>query len=102
MKKKQQQKNSENDQSTGHFLSFFFLSPDPKSEKNSRKSTNKKNLALTLNCLYLFQIQYETFPARTWHNHQEEEDCPRDRPQDCPPVIFARRRLHQSPALLHI
>ena len=38
-------KSSENDQSTGHFQSFFifiFFFPDPKSEKNSRKSTNKK------------------------------------------------------------
>ena len=26
---------------------FFFLSPDPKSGQKSRKSTNKKNLALT-------------------------------------------------------
>ena len=41
-------KSSENDQLTGHFQSFFiyfFRPPDPKSEKNSRKSTNKKNLA---------------------------------------------------------
>ena len=33
---------------TGHFQSFFILffpSPDPKSEKNSHKSTNKKILA---------------------------------------------------------
>ena len=28
---------------TGHFQSFFFRS-DPKSEKNSRKSTNKKKI----------------------------------------------------------
>ena len=27
---------------TGHFQSFFFPSPDPKSEKISHKSTNKK------------------------------------------------------------
>ena len=43
-------KSSENDQLTGHFQSFFiyfFRPPDPKSEqKNSRKSTNKKILAL--------------------------------------------------------
>ena len=35
--------------STGHFQSFlfsFFPSPDPKSEKKSRKSTNKNHLAL--------------------------------------------------------
>ena len=38
-------KSSENDQSTGHFQSFF-LSPEPKYEKNSRKSTNKKNSGL--------------------------------------------------------
>ena len=40
-------KSSENDQLTGHFQSFFFfyvpLTLDLK--KNSRKSTNKKNLA---------------------------------------------------------
>ena len=38
-------KHSETDQLTGHFQSFFiyfFLSPDPKSEFFSRKSTNKK------------------------------------------------------------
>ena len=43
-----EKKSSENDQSTGHFQSFyffFFCPPNPKSEKNSRKSTNKKNLA---------------------------------------------------------
>ena len=28
------------------FLFIFFRPPDPRSEKNSRKSTNKKNLAL--------------------------------------------------------
>ena len=42
-KKKLKKKNSENDQLTGHFQSFFILffrPPDPKSEKNSRKSTN--------------------------------------------------------------
>ena len=37
-------KSSENDQSTGHFQSFFyflfFRPPNSKSEKNSRKSTN--------------------------------------------------------------
>ena len=42
-------KSSENDQLTGHFQSFFYLflfRPfDPKSEKKSRKSTNKKILA---------------------------------------------------------
>ena len=42
-------KSSENDQLTGHFQSFFiqfFHPPEPKSEKNARKSTNKKFLAL--------------------------------------------------------
>ena len=46
--KNNNKKSSENDQLTGHFQSFFiyfFRPPDPKSEKNSRKSTNKKNLA---------------------------------------------------------
>ena len=48
-KKKKKKKSSENDQSTGHFQSFFFLffrPLDPKSEKKSRKSINKKILAL--------------------------------------------------------
>ena len=48
MKKKK--KSSENDQSTGHFQSFFiyFFSSPPTLglKKKSRKSTNKKNLAL--------------------------------------------------------
>ena len=49
--KKKKKKSSENDQLTGHFQSFFYLlffrPLDPKSEKkNSRKSTNKKILAL--------------------------------------------------------
>ena len=39
----------ENDQLTGHFQSFFYLfffhPHDPKSEKKSPKSTNKKILA---------------------------------------------------------
>ena len=42
-------KSSENDQLTGHFHGFFiyfFRLPDPKSEEKSRKSTNKKNLAI--------------------------------------------------------
>ena len=39
-------KKSENDQSTGHFQSFFFCPPDPKSEKKSFKSINKKNSGL--------------------------------------------------------
>ena len=43
-KKKLYKKSSENDQLTGHFQSFFFRPPDPKSEKNSRKSTIKKIL----------------------------------------------------------
>ena len=41
-------KSSENDQLTGHFQSFFnffFVPPDPKCEKKSRKSANKKILA---------------------------------------------------------
>ena len=38
-------KSSENDQTTGHFQSFFFpRHPDPRYEKNTLKSTNK-NLA---------------------------------------------------------
>ena len=41
--KKSSEKKSENNQSTGHFQSFlFFRPPNPKSEKKSRKSTNKK------------------------------------------------------------
>ena len=32
-KKKKKKKGSENDQLTGHFQSFFFSSPDPRSEK---------------------------------------------------------------------
>ena len=48
MKKK---KSSENDQSTGHFQSFFFFffssSPTLNLKKISRKSTNKKILALS-------------------------------------------------------
>ena len=47
--KKKKKKSSENDQLTGHFQSFFSVfsrPPDPQSEKNSRKSTNKKILAL--------------------------------------------------------
>ena len=46
---KKKYKSSENDQLTGHFQSFFyfyFRPLDPKSERNSRKSTNKKNQAL--------------------------------------------------------
>ena len=46
LKKKTTKKSSENDQSTGHFQKFllyiFFRTPDPRSEKKSRKSTNKK------------------------------------------------------------
>ena len=44
-RKKKKKKSSENDQSTGHFQSFFiyfFPSPDSRSEKNSCKPTNKK------------------------------------------------------------
>ena len=38
-------KNNENEQSTGHFQSDFFIfdPPDPNSETNSRKTTNKKS-----------------------------------------------------------
>ena len=36
-------KSSENDKSIGHFQSFCFLLPDPKSENKSRKSTYKDN-----------------------------------------------------------
>ena len=42
-KHSENKKSSENDQLAGHFQSFFiyfFRPPDPKSEKNSRKSTN--------------------------------------------------------------
>ena len=45
-KKKKKKKSSENDQSTGHFQSFFiyfFSSLDPRSEKNTRKSPYKKS-----------------------------------------------------------
>ena len=49
-KKKRSEKSSENDQLTVHFQRVFFRAffcpPDPKSEKKSRKSTYKKNLAL--------------------------------------------------------
>ena len=43
---KKKKKSSENDQLTGHFQSFFiifFRPPNPKSEINSRKSTNKNS-----------------------------------------------------------
>ena len=46
---KKKKKNSENDQLTGIFSEIFFIffrTPDPKSEKNSRESTIKKDLAL--------------------------------------------------------
>ena len=50
MKKKK--KSSENDQLTGHFQSFsfyfFFVPTTLNLKKISRKSTNKKNLALWL------------------------------------------------------
>ena len=49
-KKKKKKKSSENDQLTGHFQSFFiyfFFVPSTLNLKNnSRKSTNKKILAL--------------------------------------------------------
>ena len=50
MKKKKKKKSSENDQLTGHFQSFlfFFCPPTLNLKKNSRKSTNKKILALTV------------------------------------------------------
>ena len=35
-------KSSENDQSTGHFKSFLFFVPDPKSEKNPVNQQIKK------------------------------------------------------------
>ena len=44
-RKNKKKKSSEYDQSTGHFQSFFvyfFRPPELRSEKNSRKSTNKK------------------------------------------------------------
>ena len=47
-KEKKKKKSSENDQLTGHFQRFFifiFCPCDPKSEKKSCKSTNKKILA---------------------------------------------------------
>ena len=48
--KKKTKRSSENDQFTDHFQSFFiylFFRPhNPKSERNSHKSTNKKILAL--------------------------------------------------------
>ena len=37
-------KSSENDQSTGHFQSFFFFIPDPKSEKKIPVNQLIKNL----------------------------------------------------------
>ena len=43
MKKK---KSSENDQSTGHFQSFFFIPLTLNLKKNSRKSFYKKNSGL--------------------------------------------------------
>ena len=49
IKEKKEKKSSKNDQSTGHFQSFFILLFRPPTldlKKNSRKSTNKKNLAL--------------------------------------------------------
>ena len=55
--------NSENDQLTGHFQSFFIYfsrPPNPKSEKNSRKSTNKKILALE-NSSIQFHISVENW-----------------------------------------
>ena len=48
-KKKKKEKRSENDQLTGHFQSFFidfFRPPTLNLKINSRKSTNKKILAL--------------------------------------------------------
>ena len=39
---KNKKKSSENDQSTGHFQSFFFVPSTLNLKKNSRKSTNKK------------------------------------------------------------
>ena len=49
-KKKKKKKSSENDQLTGHFQSFFYLfffvPPTLNLKKISRKSTNKKILAL--------------------------------------------------------
>ena len=48
--KKKKKKSSENDQITGHFQSFLFIFFVPPTlnlkKKNSRKSTNKKILAL--------------------------------------------------------
>ena len=46
MKKKKKKKSSENDQSTGHFqsfFSFFSVCPTLNLKKKSRKSTNKKS-----------------------------------------------------------
>ena len=46
--------------STGHFQSFFFHPLDPKSEKNSRNSINKKNSGLiTLNLLIFNEILHD-------------------------------------------
>ena len=62
LKMKNEKKSSENDQLIGHFQSFF-LSPDLKSEKKTRKSTNKKNCGL--NSYPLFN----SLPASSilWH-----------------------------------
>ena len=63
-----EKKSSENDQLTGHFQSFFiyfFRPPDTKSEKKSRKSTNKKNLALIDLLLCALEAFIETFTVST-------------------------------------
>ena len=41
-------KSLENDQSTGHFKSFFFCPPTLNLKKDSSKSTNKKKCGLCL------------------------------------------------------
>ena len=58
-KKKKKKKSSENDQSTGHFQSFFIylfsVPPTLDLKKKSCKSTNKNNLAL-VQCSHLLPI----------------------------------------------
>ena len=74
--KKKKKKTFENDQLTGHFQSFFiffFRPPNPKSEKkNSRKSTNKKILAL-VKYLPFLQTNHQGFQL-VWHQKVSEYD----------------------------
>ena len=64
--KKKKKKSSENDQLTGHFQSFFilffFIRTTINLKKNSRKSTNKKILALSKKNTQ--QILFNRHPAK--------------------------------------